>query len=82
MFKIVQDKQEPISDMYSQGIKDLINLLLIKDETARPKVIDIIRLPFVKEHMERFVQSSGKINANPKLQKKKTNLPAMAEKMN
>jgi len=50
---------------------ELINLLLTKDETTRPKVIDIIRRPFVKEHMERFVQSRGKINLNPTLSKKK-----------
>ena len=55
VFKIVQDKQEPIPDIYSQDLKELINLLLTKDENTRPKVIDIIRRPFVKMHMERFV---------------------------
>jgi len=51
VFKIVQDKQEPIPDSYSDGLKDLINTLLTKDENARPKVIEIIQSPFVKEHM-------------------------------
>jgi len=55
--KIVQDKQEPIPDNFSDGLKDLINILLIKDAENRPKVIDILRLPFVKEHMQRFVHS-------------------------
>lgn len=48
VFKIVQDKQEPIPDTYSQGIKDLVSLLLTKDENKRPRVIDILRLPYVK----------------------------------
>jgi hypothetical protein len=51
-------------------MKDLINMLLIKDEKARPRVIEIIQQPFVKEHMTRFVQSQGKINLNPQLGKK------------
>lgn len=42
VFKIVQDKQEPIPDHYSNDMQDLINKLLIKDANARPKVIDII----------------------------------------
>lgn len=62
VFKIVQDKQEPIPDIYSQGLQDLINCLLTKDESARPHVIDIIKKPFVKEHMERFVKNKGKLS--------------------
>ena len=42
VFKIVQDKQEPIPDIYSDGLSQLINQLLIKDEKARPRVIEII----------------------------------------
>lgn len=71
VFKIVQDKQEPIPESYSDGMRDLINVMLIKDEFKRPRVIDIIQKPFVKEHMERFVKSQGKINLNPTLAKKK-----------
>jgi len=65
--KIVQDKQEPISDSYSDGLKELINILLTKEAEQRPRVIDILKRPFVKEHMERFVSSQGKINLNPQL---------------
>lgn len=39
VFKIVQDKQEPISDEYSDGLKELIEWLLNKDESKRPRVI-------------------------------------------
>lgn len=55
VFKIVQDKQDPIPDFYSEGLKELINCLLTKDAKDRPRIIEIIRRPFVKEHMERFV---------------------------
>lgn len=62
VFKIVQDKQGPIPDMYSQDMKDLVQKLLVKDEKKRPQVIDILRMPFVKKHMVSFVQSQGKMN--------------------
>lgn len=52
VFKIVQDKQEPIGDMYSQEMKDLVHMLLNKDEHQRPQVIDIMRIKFVQEHMK------------------------------
>jgi len=71
VFKIVQDQHEPITEEYSDDLKDLINLLLTKDFKARPRIIDIINRPFVKSHMERFVKSAGKNNLNPQLGKKR-----------
>jgi hypothetical protein len=35
VFKIVQDQHEPITEEYSDDLKDLINLLLTKDFKAR-----------------------------------------------
>ena len=63
-------------------MKDLINCLLIKDDKARPRVIDIIRRPFVKEHMERFVQSKGKVNLKSNVIKKKSIQPHAAKELN
>ena len=71
VFKIVQDNQEPIEGDYSEELKEIVNSLLIKDEKMRPRVIDIINRPFVKAHMERFVNSAGQNNVNPQLGKKK-----------
>lgn len=54
-------------------MKDLINLLLIKDEEKRPRIIDIIKQPYVKAHMHRFVtQASGQggTQLNQKVPKK------------
>ena len=55
VFKIVQDKQGPIPDMYSQELKDLVNKLLVKDDKKRPQVIDILRMPFVHQYLQDFV---------------------------
>jgi len=52
-------------------MQELVNLLLNKDNNARPRIIDIIRKPFVKKHMERFVQSQGQVGAQPVVEKTK-----------
>lgn len=80
VFKIVQDKQEPIPDMYSADLRELINLMLDKDEKQRPSVIDILRMDFMREHMREFVETQGKINFNPKLKVRQENLPTVVEK--
>jgi NIMA (never in mitosis gene a)-related kinase 1/4/5 len=48
VFKIVQDKQDPISNQYSADLRNLVSLLLNKDEKKRPQVIDILRMNFVQ----------------------------------
>lgn len=62
VFKIVQDKQEPIPDMYSQDLKDLVSRLLEKDEKKRPQVLEILQMPFVRLHMMQFVQNPGRMS--------------------
>ena len=57
VYKIVQKEPDPLPDTFSSEMQDLVTLLLNKDNTQRPRIIDIIRRPFVKKHMERFVQS-------------------------
>ena len=57
VYKIVQEEPDPLPDTFSSEMQDLVTLLLNKDNTQRPRIIDIIRRPFVKKHMERFVQS-------------------------
>ena len=52
-------------------MKNLVNLLLNKDEKKRPQVIDILRMNFVQGHMRKFVESQGKINLNPNMKVKK-----------
>ena len=47
VFKIVQDKQEPIPNIYSQELNNLVHCLLNKNEKERPNVLDILKMPFV-----------------------------------
>ena len=47
VFKIVQEKHDPIPDFYSQEIKDLISSMLNKDERKRPQVFQILQTPFL-----------------------------------
>lgn len=82
VFKIVQDPHQPIVEDYSDGLKELIDLCLIKDETKRPNIIDIIRRPFVKEHMQKFINTGGKINLSQNVSKKRSIQPEEAMKMN
>jgi len=66
--------------MYSADLRELINLMLDKDEKQRPSVIDILRMDFMKGHMREFIETQGKINFNPKLKVRQENLPTVVEK--
>ena len=71
VFKIVQDKQEPIPCSYSDDMKNLVSVLLNKNDKERPSALDILKIPFVQQHMRLFVESQGKITLNPTLSVKK-----------
>jgi NIMA (never in mitosis gene a)-related kinase len=47
VFKIVQDKQDPLPEMYSDDLKALVTILLNKSDLERPNVLDILKMPFV-----------------------------------
>jgi NIMA (never in mitosis gene a)-related kinase len=82
VFKIVQETPEPIGDGYSEEMQVLINILMEKDEKKRPRIMEIIRLPFVQSHMERYAKTCGKVNVNPNLKKRKAIQPEAAEELN
>ena len=63
-------------------MRNLVNLLLNKEEKKRPQVIDILRMNFVQLHMKKFVESQGKITLNPKLHAKKDTIPEMVISVN
>lgn len=44
VFKIVQEKPEPIPDRYSKELGELIEKLLEKDPTKRPSVREILKM--------------------------------------
>ena len=65
VYKIVQDKHDPIPSTYSDEIRNLVTLLLNKNDKERPSALEILKIPFVQFHMRKFVVSQGKISLNP-----------------
>ena len=62
--------------MYSPELKELVRIMLVKDEKKRPQVIDILKMPFVQNYMVDFIKGNGKVNINPYLTLKKEIQPA------
>ena len=59
VYKIVQDKYEPIPSCYSKELQTLINTLLNKNSHERPSVADILQMPIVRSKMMEFVTNGG-----------------------
>lgn len=59
VYKIVQDKYEPIPSIYSTELQHLISALLNKNATERPNVSEILQMPIVRAKMIDFVNSGG-----------------------
>jgi serine/threonine protein kinase len=57
VYKIVQDKHDPIPSTYSDEMKNLVTLLLNKNDKERPSALEILKIPFVQLHMRKFVES-------------------------
>ena len=55
VFKIVQDDPEPIPSNYSPQLQDLIKKLMTKDQTQRPSAAEILKMDYVRERMQEFV---------------------------
>ena len=53
VFKIVQEQPEPIpDDYYSKDLRDLVVLLLAKDEKARPSAAEILQMDIVRSNLQ------------------------------
>lgn len=48
VYKIVQDKYEPIPSHYSKELQNLIHSLLNKNAAERPSVAQILQMPIVR----------------------------------
>ena len=66
--------------MYSPELKDLVSKLLVKDQRKRPQVIDILRMPYVREKMLRFVENQGTVENQLHLTAPKSIQPAAVNK--
>ena len=59
VYKIVQDKYDPIPSQYSPELQSLINSLLNKNSAERPSVAQILQMPIVRAKMIDFVKDGG-----------------------
>jgi serine/threonine protein kinase len=57
----VKGNYDAIPEEYSDDLKDLVNKILNKDESQRPKVQEILLSPFLKTKMEDFINNKGNI---------------------
>jgi serine/threonine protein kinase len=63
-YKIVKGTYDPIPDVYSKDLKNLVDKILNKDHVERPSVKDLILLPFLKHKMEEFLKKDGDIGTH------------------
>lgn len=59
VYKIVQDKYEPIPSCYSTELQALISAMLNKNAQERPSVDQILQMPIVRQKMIDFVNKGG-----------------------
>lgn len=56
VFKIVQDQPEPIPNTYSAELQELVTMLLNKKQSERPSTAEILKMPYVRQRMQQFVE--------------------------
>ena len=49
--KVLNETHNPIPDIYSPQLKDLVNLLLTKDHEMRPSITEVLRSPLMSFHL-------------------------------
>ena len=64
VYKIIQEKQEPIPAIYSQNLRSLTANMLTKDYKVRPDINTILQYDFVKEVARKFVEKKGELADN------------------
>lgn len=64
VYKIIQEKQEPIPSIYSEHLKQLVSTLLTKSHKSRPDIGTILQYDFVKEVARTFVERKGELALN------------------
>lgn len=64
VYKIVKGTYDAIPDIYSDDLRNLIDVILTKEESKRPTVQEILLLPFLKSKMEDFINNKGDIGTD------------------
>ena len=52
VYKIVQAEQPPLHAAYSDGLRQVVTSLLMKDPSQRPSLPSVLALPFLQAHIE------------------------------
>ena len=55
VFKIVHDDPDPIPDTYSPELQELVRKLMNKDQKKRPSTAEILKMDYVRQRMQQFV---------------------------
>ncbi|GAM22199.1 hypothetical protein SAMD00019534_053740 [Acytostelium subglobosum LB1] len=52
IYKVLKDEPIPISNHYSENIRNLVSYLLEKQPNRRPSMAEVFQLPFIRQHMQ------------------------------
>jgi NIMA (never in mitosis gene a)-related kinase len=69
VYKIVQEKQEPIPSIYSGDLNHLVQKMLIKNFRNRPSIKDIIGMPWIRKTAENFKARRGQMDVHLPIKK-------------
>lgn len=69
VYKIVQEKQEPIPSCYNIELNALCSKLLTKDYKMRPEITEVIQMPFFRKVAENFKSRRGKMDVHIPIKK-------------
>ena len=62
MQNIIDKNYEPIPDIYSQNFKDIVNILLEKEPSKRPMIVDILGAnTYIKEKFKIYQENKKKL---------------------
>lgn len=55
VYQIVRGNFPPIpTDTFSKGMSDLVNSLLVREQTQRPSLRQVFQMPYVQQHLQRY----------------------------
>jgi len=68
ILKILRGQFPPLPEQYSPELKGLVARLLSPDPAARPYVSELFQMPYMRQHLERYMQwAQGVPDAQPEL---------------
>lgn len=67
VLKIATKDYEPIPNLYSDNLKEILRLLLQKDPNKRISVNDLLNIPFVKGYLDKYLQKLDALRLSEQL---------------